>query len=645
MSLDELHDMEELDLLAEELAEAGRSARLATAVLEAPDREFAARLRARLVGQLPQSPLLATPVPPTRPWQSLEPSIDRRAADRPFFGLDRRTAAPGNGYTAIPGDELSLQGGKRWHAEAAAVHPSPADGLPDDGEAAHVAVLRPKVQWRVPTKLMPARWVAIGLAACFVAASFMWGSTLFFPDHPSYATVQVAEGATLVRGGVSSPLDQGVELRAGDEIRVGTGGAATLAMGESFVRMAAGADVRLDGLAPDRIVISQLAGRAYHRVGMASGGTYQVVTASASWTATGTAFDIDRQGTSTGEEVRGLALLDGLEISAPSLHTVLAQGQSAVIELSGSGSVAGAAAVSAIDAQTLADPWLIGNARLDALAGLPLGVLAGLVETPSLPASPTPTWTPAFVPTVEPTAAPTPTPSPTPAPTARPTPTRKPTPKPTPAGPPYLGKLTIVKNGDGTYAFSWPQYTGSGFQYYKLVYGPAGTQPSYNGSNYWAANDTVDNTSWTGSIDPGNYAVRLQVVDLSNGIVIRAQTNVVTLKVAPPATPQPTLPPVQSLGALNVSDDGSGCYTFSWAPYTGGWGFDAYKLVYVAGSGNPSYLSGADYWAALSPGATTTDPIALPSGTWSVRVQAIGWPFGGSAYAFAQTTVLHLTVP
>jgi hypothetical protein len=236
-----------------------------------------------------------------------------------------------------------------------------------------------------------------------------------------------------------------------------------------------------------------------------------------------------------------------------------------------------------------------------------------------------------------------PTVAPTRGPAARPT--RKPPAKPTSSGAANLGTLTIGDNGDGTYTFAWPKYTGDGFSYYKLVYGHAGTSPKYPSSPYWACNDTPDANSWTGPVDPGDYAVRVQVVDESSGIVIRAQTAVVHFAPgAPTPTPEPTLPPAQSLGALDVTDDGGGNYTFSWAPYTGGWSFDAYKLVDVAWPGSPSYLgSHDDYWA-FATGATSSGSIAIPSGHWAFRVQAIGFP-GGTGHAFAQTGVLELTVP
>jgi hypothetical protein len=93
---------------------------------------------------------------------------------------------------------------------------------------------------------------------------------------------------------------------------------------------------------------------------------------------------------------------------------------------------------------------------------------------------------------------------------------------------------------------------------------------------------------------------------------------------------------------LGVSDDGSGNYTFSWTPYGGGWDFDAYKLVYLPGNKNPSYLNG-DPFQAFGTGATS-GTLPLTSGDWSVRVQAVGSP-AGHAHVFAQSLVYHLTVP
>ncbi len=640
MSPDDRHEMDQLDELAAELIEAGEIARAASARGETPDPVFAARLRAQLLGGLSQArpapkaavlladaPPAATLVPPGRPLRVPESLAYRR-------GLHGVAAASSSGDgRQVAGPEE----GKRWRARQVqpisatrpgalpAVEPTDLGALP----AGHVATLRPSVHWRMPTRIVPARWVVAGLAATIAIASFLYGSTLLFPVRPE-ATADVAVATTLIRAGVSSPLAQGAQLLEGDEIQVGAGGQATLAMSGSFVRMAPGSEVRLDSLDAKHIVVDQLVGRAYYRASAATAGDYTVATGSVSWVASGTAFDLDRQPTAAGgQEVRGLALLDGLNLQGPQLATSLNQGQSATVELAAGGSPQGEPVVAQISAAVLADSWLVENAHLDALAGLALGELAvdvGPTESPSM--MPWPTVGPVTRPTAAPTSEPTRKP------------TRKPTPKPTPSGPASLGKLTIVNNGDGTYTFSWPEYSGDGFTYYKLVYGNWGTTPNYPTSPFWACNDSRDENSWTGPVDVGNYAVRVQAVDESKGIVIRAQTGIVHFKATAPAAPDP---PTQDLGALGFSDNGDGTYTFSWAAYTGGFSFDAYKLVYVAGDGSPSYLDG-DCYVAFGTGAASGSLDHLTSGDWSVRVQAIG-SFAGHTVVFGQSDVYHLTVP
>ena len=435
------------------------------------------------------------------------------------------------------------------------------------------------------------------------------------------------------------------------------GGGATLHLGGSYVRMAGGADVRIEFLDPNHLDLSQIAGRVYHRVVVPSGGDYRVETGAVTWIADGTAFDLDRYSTSGGgEDVLGLALYDGLDLRGPQLDAALAQGTSATVVLTPDGAPAGSPVVEPIAAQTLADEWLIGNAGLDAQLGLPLGELASLVSPEPL-ASPTAAPTSAATvlstegPAIGPIAAftPVPTPKPTPKPTPVPTPkpTPRPTPKPTPAGPPNLGSLQITQNGDGSYSFAWPKYTGSGFQYYKLVHEAWGKTPNFPQSPYWACNSSASDDTWSGSIDQGDYAVRVQVVDESSGsVVIRAQTPVVRLTVA--AAPQPSAPvslaPTVDLGALNAVDNPDGSVTFSWTAYTGG-SFSYYKLVYetTASGKTPSYPGGSPYWAVPGTGDTSTTVTGIAPGDYQVRIQAIGYP-NGSAYAYAQTSVIHVHI-
>ncbi|MGD0863616.1 MAG: hypothetical protein ABSA21_12835 [Candidatus Limnocylindrales bacterium] len=126
----------------------------------------------------------------------------------------------------------------------------------------------------------------------------------------------------------------------------------------------------------------------------------------------------------------------------------------------------------------------------------------------------------------------------------------------------------------------------------------------------------------------------------SGAVVIRAQTDIVHFTVAGPT---PTDSPVQSLGDLRVTDDDGGNYTFDWGAYTGGFSFDAYKLVWVAWDGSPSYLDG-DPYVAFGTGTTSSGSIGMPSGDWSVCIQAIG-TFGGHTVVFGQSGIYHLTVP
>jgi hypothetical protein len=655
MSLDEMNDMEQIDGLADELVEAGRLARTATARREQPDPAFAMRLRAELLRELPAAggSVVATaalgtvpelPIPPARPLEISDRIADRRSGNRPFAGPERRS---GDGDAASPGRDgvpvarlhrtVRVRAGRRWEnleeqtasrlSGEAGPNLPPSNAVENDGR---VVALKPSMNWHIPTRALPSRWIGAGLAASVAVAALIYGGGAFWSPRTT-ATTDDALSAVLVRGGHSVALAPGAELRENDEIRVAADGRATLHLGGSYVRMAGGSDVQLKSLDPSHLVVNQVAGRVYHRVVVPAGGDYQVATASVTWQAVGTAFDIDRQSTSGGgEEVRGLALYDGLDVTGPNLHDVLAEGSSATVVLRPDGSSEASPAITPITSQALADAWLIGNAGLDAHLGLPLGRLASLLSPPPT-ASETDTLAPIETPaSVVATATPTSTPKPAVTP--------KPTPKPTAAG----AVLKISRNGDGSYTFSWPKYTGSGFTYYKLMYGSYPSSPSYGTSgDYWACNTEASQTSWTGFIAPGNYSVRLQAIDEPGSkIVIRSQTKIVHLTVG-------TL----SLGSLGARDNGDGTYTFSWAGFTKH-AFDYYKLVFetTASGKSPSYPDGSDYWAVPAADdksvTLTLGDGSFVSGDYHVRIQAIGYPDGfSSGYAFAQTAVLHLVLP
>ncbi len=655
MSLDELNEMEQLDDLAAELAEAGRVARATVAARGRPEPAFAMRLRAELLRELPsgtsvvdtpsvENGVTEVPLPPSRPLGVSPWLVERRNGHRPF-AVERRAVPNEVDLTILAPDPRTLddaraaQAGKRWATdgigEPAERGFPPAEGAEEPGR---VTALHPSVHWHIPTRAMPSRWIAAGLAASVAIATLFYGSGVFWPERAT-ATADQAIAATLVRGGASSALAAGGELQEGDEIRVAAGGRATLALGTSIVRLDSGAALRLASLDPYHEAVDQLAGRAYHRVSVPAGGDYQVITDSATWVAHGTAFDIERMAIAGGgEEVRGLALQHGVDLRGPGLEASLPEGTSAVVVLRANGVQLDTPVMEPIGSQTLADAWLAENAGLDARLGLPLGLLASIASpTPTIEPTPEATPEPATVPTEAATPAPTPSPTPTPTPAPTPKPTPKPTPTPAPAGPPNLGQLTITDKGGGTYKFQWPKYTGSGFQYYKLVYAPWGTEPNFPSSPYWACNSPATATSWTGSIAAGDYAVRLQVVDESKGVVIRAQTNIVRLTVT-----APSLPPTVDLGTLGVSPpDVDGRYTFSWNAYTGG-PFSYYKLSGVPYPETPGYAEGKGYWEVIGPG-TTSATINVESGTWNINVEAIGYP-GGPPYAYGRTTVLTLVV-
>ncbi len=622
-------ERQQLDGLAAELIEAGRISRTETARRELPDPRFAISLRASLLDQFAQRRTTdgLAPVPPTRPLGWVGP--ERRAVGRSVAGprpewADRQEFL---GVAAVEREDARPESGRRWE-QAPAGLPQTAVGEETEA-AAHVAVLRPAVRWHMPVRVMPARWVAVGLAASLAIASLMYGTVQLFPSSPT-ATAEVVVGATVTRGGVTSSLVVGEELKPGDTIEVAQGGNATIALGDSFIRMASASSLRLDGLDPNHVLVSQLAGRAYHRVSVDEDGDYTVMTGPVKWTAAGTAFDIDRYPWGAdGEEVRGLALLDDLRLTSPDLSRSLDQGQSATIRLSGADELADDPSLGSITADTLADAWLILNAQLDHLAGLDLGELAVLV-TPS----PVATRTEGPLPTEPPATTPAPTPKPTP----------RPTPRPTQAAPVNLGNLSVAYDAEsGKYTLGWSKYTGAwttGKTHYKLLYEPWGTTPSYGTSDWWASLESRTERSWTGEIPNGDYAVRVQVIDESSGTVVRAQTGVLHLK---------TLPPTASLGGLSADISVPGQVTFSWTGYSGGWPYSYYKLVYGPPGSNPSYLAGASYLAVPSAGQTSVTieigAEGFAAGTeLDLRIQAIGYPYG-SGYAFGQTSVLTFTVP
>jgi hypothetical protein len=328
-------------------------------------------------------------------------------------------------------------------------------------------------------------------------------------------------GASLVRNGTTSPLATGTSLAAGDEIRVASGGHATLILGSSQARLAPGADVQLTGLASSAVRLSLVTGRAYDRVSVPAGGSYAVATGPYTWTASGTAFDLSRTAAAGGgTQVTLLALEHAISVTGPAGTQLISEG-SAVTAVFDSPASDGLT-VGPIPAADFSDPWLIANAKTDEALGFPIGALAGVAlapnGTPTISgSSPTaaPTDSPTEVASDAPSdtpgsttgASPSPTsaPSITPRPTARPTPTASPSPSPspTPTSTPSLG-LSLTSCPGGV-VLNWSKFSGTGFARYVTL--RSATDPNipaaYNASMVLAGSST-SSVGKTSAADPGN---------------------------------------------------------------------------------------------------------------------------------------------
>ncbi len=485
-----------------------------------------------------------------------------------------------------------------------------------------------------------------------------------FPGRPPARTAD-AVGATLVRDGAETALRVGTALLGRDVVRVATDGHALLDLAAGQARLAGGAVLHVVAVASDRIELEQLAGRAYHRVGMAQGGTYVVHTGAMTWTARGTAFDLDRApvdrapvdrappvaGTAAvggtpsaapgplaagiAEIVREVSIQHDVHVDGAGLSATVAEGRVAEIRLGGETADLSLRTVGAID---LADPWLVANARRDQEAGLPLGVMAGLAllndsPTPSAarpataaPALPTGSVAPSAAteptpPPADPTLAPDPTPTPTPKP--RPTPTPVPTPMPTPTPVPTLGSLSLsLTSCEGRFVVAtWSKWTGATFAHYTglrsasstipLTYPPSGavTAPLGLFSNVFTSNTGVDQDLIGGS----TYWYRAAAYDASESPLAASPAASVVAKAQ------------VALGTLGVGTSGPSSTAFTWKPYAGaGACFTYYKLVYSATDPAPSYLKGTPY---LWVGGTITDATvtisAIPAGTHYFKLEAV----------------------
>lgn len=515
-------------------------------------------------------------------------------------------------------------------------------------------------------RILPApRWTALAAAAVLLLSVIGLKAGLVRPPAVT-SHAAVASGATLIRDGQQTALAAGNALHVGDEVRVDAGGNTTIALGSSEARLAGGADLRIDLVSADRIVVAQIAGRVYHRVVAESGMTYTVETATIDWVARGTAFDLDRESANDGARLTLTTIQHAVQVSGPGLKATVDEGHQALATV-GSGDPE--ISIGDVPEGALHDPWLVANARIDAALGYPLGILDEIDLTASMP-SMAPTLTPTATPSIglsgptpsadaspeavgptaseppatpRPTATPAtarPTPEPTPGPTAKPTP--KPTPDPTAKPTSDLESMSLTATAcSGGVVLDWGAFGGGGFDHYLVLRSTSATIPAayppHAGTWAVAGTYTTKRTKTDGvdRTERGGATAHYRAIAFGADDQALAASTVRTVKTTP----------VKRLGGLTVDSAGSST-TFNWSPFTGSATcYTSYKLVYSADDSTPSYLGGdAIAWGGTKQSVDSGSAVGLSPGTYWFRLQALRATSLGT-FVVAQTSVVRHTVP
>ena len=544
-----------------ELATAGARARTAQVIIERPDPDFIQKLRVQLLDQLPVTQLM----PVIASGGTVQTGLD--SAD----------------------DTASLR--RR---------------------------LMPRIALRSNVRHAPSWAFAIAAGLIIGIVGLAAGRSIFTPAVPPASRTVDAAGATLVRNGQSIDLGPGTAILSGDEIRTSATGHAIVALGSSRARLDSGSDLIVTEITADSIALQQVAGRVYHRVWVPAGGTYVVTTSGVTWTAHGTAFDLDEQPEpGGGTHLTLLTIENAVTVAAPGVSVTVPQGRQAEIVV-GTETDLSNLSTGPQSATVLDDPWLVDNAARDVADGFDPGVLATVpgshaqaTSTPEATPSPTPepTETPSASQSVEPSAGPTVTPTPS----ATPSTTPKATPEPTDA--PTVQALDLqVKACPGGTILDWNAAAASGpFDHYKTYR----SSSAAFGSPVLVSGATTSSRTATSAADPGAtgpHWYRTYAYDKNDTVIARSDT--------PAAV---GLGAADSLSPLAVGQISPGQTEFTWAvPSLPGACGSVTKIVYSKG-GDPTY--GAAGTRSLSysgdVGAHEVTLGTVPSGTWTFRVQVI----------------------
>ncbi|HTC85736.1 MAG TPA: hypothetical protein VK656_03480 [Candidatus Acidoferrum sp.] len=489
----------------------------------------------------------------------------------------------------------------------------------------------PRVAVHTPSLKRAPSWAAAIAAGLIIGIVGLGaGRTIFTPVASPASQAVDATGATLVRAGQATTLSAGTALRAGDEIRTAAGGHAVVSLGTSQARLAGSSDLIVSSLGSDKIALDQVAGRIYHRVSVPAGSTYVVETAGVTWTAHGTAFDLDRESEpGGGTRLTLLAVEHSVIVDGPGVSVTVPQGRQADIVI-GAGSDAPDLSMGSPGAATLADPWLAGNAALDVADGFDPGVLSGVAApsegptaTPS--ATPTPTATPIPTPISTPSPSPSPsaelsaspssepTPSPTPGPASEPPtqPTIKPTPSPTPE--PVQALDLAVKACPGATLLDWTAASGTQFDHYKTYRSSSASLAS----PVLVSGATTSSRSATSGADAGasgTHYYRTYAYDSSGHVIGKSQIRSAT-----------GLGGAASMNPFVVGSIGPSQIQFSWqAPATVDGCSGQTKLIYTS-DGTPVYGHSDTelLWASSDPSMNNVALSSAPVGTWTFRIQMV----------------------